>query len=293
MHTECAGLDKVPKGKWFCPEHASFQGKVSKPRPSSAKPSGSLDADYGAKPKSELGSKAGKVQHADALASSKSSDSDDADYGAKPKSKSGSKAGKAQQAKAAALRESSESADAGDTVKPKSKSGSKAGKAQPASASAGKALDNVDNDSGAKSKSKSGSKVGKGQAAGDLPGKSKADLKAVGNSKARKAQEDPAVSAAPSKGSLQVQTGSKAGKSRSADGPPAGLVRTNSKTKQTSSKAGTTLIEEELHIDDKPAKKRKTSGEDAAGASNKPKSSKAIDAANKQSASVPRPHSGE
>lgn len=44
MHTECAGLDKVPRGKWYCPEHAASQGKTSKPRPSSAKSSGNLDS---------------------------------------------------------------------------------------------------------------------------------------------------------------------------------------------------------------------------------------------------------
>ena len=42
MHTECAGLEKVPRGKWYCPQHAS-QPKASKPRPSSAKNSGDLE----------------------------------------------------------------------------------------------------------------------------------------------------------------------------------------------------------------------------------------------------------
>ena len=42
MHKDCAGLEKVPRGKWYCPEHAS-QAKASKPRPSSAKVSGDLD----------------------------------------------------------------------------------------------------------------------------------------------------------------------------------------------------------------------------------------------------------
>ena len=43
MHTECAGLEKVPRGKWYCPHHVG-QAKASKPRPSSAKPSGDLDS---------------------------------------------------------------------------------------------------------------------------------------------------------------------------------------------------------------------------------------------------------
>ena len=43
MHIECAGLEKVPRGKWYCPHHIG-QAKASKPRPSSAKTSGDLDS---------------------------------------------------------------------------------------------------------------------------------------------------------------------------------------------------------------------------------------------------------
>ena len=42
MHKDCAGLEKVPRGKWYCPQHAS-QAKATKTRPSSAKISGDLD----------------------------------------------------------------------------------------------------------------------------------------------------------------------------------------------------------------------------------------------------------
>ena len=87
MHKECAGLDKVPRGKWFCPEHASLQPKA-RPRPASAMSSGSLDADNGAKPKAKSGSKAGKPQSADTLPGKTGPDAD-------PKVDRHSKAGKA------------------------------------------------------------------------------------------------------------------------------------------------------------------------------------------------------
>ena len=289
MHMECAGLEKVPKGKWFCPHHASLQGKSSKPRPVSAKSSGSLDADYGAKAKSKAGSKAGKAQPADAPGRSKSSDSDDADYGARPKSKSGSKAGKAA---ALTSKESSESADGDNTAKPKSKSGSKAGKAQPAAALIGQeSSESVDADNTAKPKSKSGSKAGKARSE-DAPA-SKVD----DNGKADRVQEDPATSAAP--GKAKAVNGSKAGKARPAEQLPAILSRTHSKAKQGSGKAGTARPEEERPGHDKPAKKRKNSSsdlaaaEDVSDAAKKPKSSKTVDATKKQqSGNVQNLHAG-
>ncbi|KAL3155881.1 hypothetical protein ABBQ32_012881 [Trebouxia sp. C0010 RCD-2024] len=137
MHMECAGLEKVPRGKWYCPQHAN-QPKASKPRPSSAKSSGELDSSVapstsgkaptagpGAPSKTGANSKSG----AGGKGKGRAQGQEDAAQGEGGK-KSGGKAGKKRQAEA-------EPADL--PPKPTGKAGSKAqgtdgskaGKAQP------------------------------------------------------------------------------------------------------------------------------------------------------------------
>lgn len=163
MHMECAGLEKVPRGKWYCPQHAN-QPKASKPRPSSAKSSGELDSSLAP-------STSGKAATAGPSAPSKTGANSKFGAGGKGKGraqgqedaaqeeggkKSSGKAGKKRQAEA-------EPADL--PPKPTGKAGSKAqgtggskaGKAQP---------DNAPTAAPARMKAGSGDVASKGSAEG-------------------------------------------------------------------------------------------------------------------------------
>lgn len=166
MHMECAGLDKVPRGKWYCPEHAASLGKSSKAKPSSAKSSGNLDNTLAP-------SNAGKAAAAGASAPSKA--------GSNSKAAAGGKAGRAH----------SED-DSSDGQAPKK--GGKAGK--------GKVLGEEDAAEGRVPK-KGGGKAGKNRTAAEqtdalpkAPSKTTIKLKTGGSSKAGKARPDAASAAA-------------------------------------------------------------------------------------------------
>ena len=166
MHMECAGLDKVPRGKWYCPEHTASLGKSSKAKPSSAKSSGNLDNTLAP-------SNAGKAAAAGASAPSKA--------GSNSKAAAGGKAGRAH----------SED-DSSDGQAPKK--GGKAGK--------GKVLGEEDAAEGRVPK-KGGGKAGKNRTAAEqtdalpkAPSKTTIKLKTGGSSKAGKARPDAASAAA-------------------------------------------------------------------------------------------------
>lgn len=167
MHTECAGLDKVPRGKWYCPEHAASLGKSSKAKPSSAKSSANLDSTALAP------SNSGKLAAAGASAPSKA--------GPDSKAAAGGKAGRAH----------SED-DSADGQAPKK--ARKAGK--------GKVLGEEDTTEGSVPK-KGGGKAGKNEVAAEqtdplpkAPSKTTIKLKTGGSSKASKARPDAASAAA-------------------------------------------------------------------------------------------------
>ena len=166
MHMECAGLDKVPRGKWYCPEHAANLGKSSKAKPSSAKSSGNLDSSTLAP------SNSGKTAEAGASAPSKA--------GSNSRAAAGGKAGRAH----------SED-DSADGQAPKK--GGKAGK--------GKLLGEQDAAEGSVPK-KGGGKAGKNRTAAEqsdpmpkAPSKTTIKLKTGGSSKAGKARPDAASAA--------------------------------------------------------------------------------------------------
>ena len=178
MHMECAGLDKVPRGKWYCPEHAANLGKSSKAKPSSAKSSGNLDSSTLAP------SNSGKTAEAGASAPSKA--------GSNSKAAAGGKAGRAH----------SED-DSADGQAPKK--GGKAGK--------GKLLGEQDAAEGSVPK-KGGGIAGKNRTAAEqsdpmpkAPSKTTIKLKTGGSSKAGKARPDAASAAAAADTSAGKQTG--------------------------------------------------------------------------------------
>ncbi|DBA80639.1 TPA: hypothetical protein ACH3X1_007887 [Trebouxia sp. C0004] len=167
MHMECAGLDKVPRGKWYCPEHAASLGKSSKAKPSSAKSSGNLDSTALAP------SNSGKTDAAGASAPSKA--------GSNIKAAAGGKAGRAH----------SED-DSADGQAPKK--GGKAGKGK---------VPGEDAAAEGSVPKKGGGKAGKDRTAAEqtdplpkAPSKTTIKLKTGGSSKAGKAHPDAALAAA-------------------------------------------------------------------------------------------------
>lgn len=168
-------MDKVPRGKWYCPEHAANLGKSSKAKPSSAKSSGNLDSTALAP------SNSGKT--ASASAPSKA--------GSNPKAATGGKAGRAH----------SED-DSADGQGPKK--GGKAGKGK---------VGEEDAAEGSVPK-KGGGKAGKNRTAAEqtdplpqAPSKTTIKLKTGGSSKAGKACPDAASAAAVADTSAGKQTG--------------------------------------------------------------------------------------
>lgn len=236
MHMECAGLDRVPRGKWFCPEHAAL-AKPGKARPASAKSSpaeeSSLEPNNSAQAppaggnaaakaasKNGAGGKTGK-RKAEAL-----DDEPEADAGKKGGGKS-SKA-KAQGAKAAAgLSEQQEISNAGKSKgsadpaqgnAPK-QGGGKAGKSKEGAGSGAEGSATMDD--GRKVSSKS-----------SLPAQTapKASSKAKGpsgaGSKAGKARQDTPSTAA------QPSTKKRASRDFSDDAPVNGSAKAKQKGKE-------------------------------------------------------------
>lgn len=175
MHKDCAGLEKVPRGKWYCPRHAS-QAKASKPRPSSAKVSGDLDTN-------SAPSTSGRAPTAGPSAPSKA--------GASLKSGGGGKGkGKAQ---------SEDDSGPGDGSK---KGGGKGGKKRQAEAEPTDLAPKATGKAGSKAQATNSSKAGKAQLndaasapparkkanSGDLAVKGSADN--TGKQKSGKSKED-------------------------------------------------------------------------------------------------------
>lgn len=174
MHKDCAGLEKVPRGKWYCPQHAS-QAKASKPRLSSAKTSGDLETSLPP-------STSGKAPTAGPSAPSKAGPSLKSGGGGKGKGKAQSKDDSGQ----------------GDGSK---KGGGKAGKKRQAEAEPADLAPKATGKAGSRAQA-SGSKAGKAQlndaaaapparkkaSSGDLAVKESADN--VGKQKSGKGKED-------------------------------------------------------------------------------------------------------